>query len=107
MFKLENKEANKIAQATSGLRIPEGFQERIIRIQKRTMPCVRCQQLQGLAILTLEVSEDDWRLPLIKYLGDPEAKVDRRTKYQAMNYVIMRDDLFRRTQDGLTLLYIG
>ena len=32
MFRLENKEANKIDQATFGLRIPKGFQERIIRI---------------------------------------------------------------------------
>ncbi|XP_028127172.1 uncharacterized protein LOC114323718 [Camellia sinensis] len=106
MLRLENKEANKMAHSTSSLRIPNGFQERIVRIQKRTMPCVRCQQLQGLSILTLEVLEDNWRSPLIKYLSDPEAKVNRRIKYQAMNYVIMGDDLFRRNQDRLSLLCI-
>ncbi|XP_028094704.1 uncharacterized protein LOC114294752 [Camellia sinensis] len=56
-FRLENKEANEMAQAASGLKIPKGAQERV--------------------------------------------------RFQALNYVFMGDDLFRKAHDGLTLLCIG
>ena len=56
--------------------------------------------------MTLEVSESDWRYSLIIYLLNPSNVCNRQVKYQALNYVIMGDDLFRKAHDGLTLLCI-
>lgn len=71
------------------------------------MPCANCRQQTSLSILVLDVAEDDWRSSLIKYLSNLKTRVDKKTRYQALNYVILGDDFFKRTQDSLVLLCIG
>lgn len=44
---------------------------------------------------------------MIRYLRNPGEKGGRQVKYQALNYVIMGNDLFRRAYDGMTLQCIG
>ncbi|XP_028118784.1 uncharacterized protein LOC114316317 [Camellia sinensis] len=106
-FRLENNEANEIAQAASELKIHKGAQKRVIRIQKRNFSALKNRCKNFLPILTLDVTEEDWRFPLIKYLSNPSEKSSRQVRFQALNYVIMGDDLFRKAHDGLTLLCIG
>ncbi|XP_028052434.1 uncharacterized protein LOC114256940 [Camellia sinensis] len=106
-YRLENRKANEMAQAASGLKKPKGAQERVIQIKRRSFSALRDKCRNFLPILTLDVIEEDWRFPLIKYLSNPSEKSDRQIRYQALNYVIMGEDLFRKAHNGLTLLCIG
>ncbi|XP_028119295.1 uncharacterized protein LOC114316816 [Camellia sinensis] len=106
-FRLENKEANEMAQVVSGLKIPKGAQERVIRIQKRNFSALKNRCRNFLPFLTLDMTEEDWRFSLIKYLSNPNEKSSRQVRFQTLNYVVMGDDLFRKAHDGLTLLCIG
>ncbi|XP_050374698.1 uncharacterized protein LOC126792283 [Argentina anserina] len=47
--------------------------------------------------------ERDWRQPIIQYLTDPSAPVDKRVRYFATNYVLRGGELLRRAEDGLYL----
>nr|CAE04993.2 OSJNBb0093G06.1 [Oryza sativa Japonica Group] len=44
--------------------------------------------------------EEDWRIPLIRYLKDPTLKVDRKIRRQAFKYTLLDEDLYRRNIDG-------
>nr|CAE04121.3 OSJNBa0009P12.7 [Oryza sativa Japonica Group] len=47
--------------------------------------------------------EEDWRIPLIRYLKDPTLKVDRKIRRQAFKYTLLDGDLYRRNIDGVLL----
>ena len=40
---------------------------------------------------------DDWRTPLLRYLRDPSAKIDKSVRRSAFKYVLHNDELYRRT----------
>nr|AAX95392.1 Reverse transcriptase (RNA-dependent DNA polymerase), putative [Oryza sativa Japonica Group] len=48
-------------------------------------------------------AEEDWRIPLIRYLKDPTLKVDRKIRRQAFKYTLLDEDLYRRNIDGVLL----
>ena len=52
---------------------------------------------------TLTISADDWRKEVIDYLKDPSKKVERRVRFQATKYVLLEDELYYRTIDGILL----
>jgi hypothetical protein len=39
----------------------------------------------------------DWRTPLLAYLRDPSAKVDKSVQRSAIKYALHNDELYRRT----------
>jgi hypothetical protein len=45
----------------------------------------------------------DWRLALVEYLCNPKGATDRRLHRQALKYILVDDELYRRTMDGLLL----
>jgi hypothetical protein len=45
----------------------------------------------------------DWRTPLLAYLRDPSAKVDKSVRRSAFKYVLHNDELYRRTAEDLLL----
>jgi hypothetical protein len=45
------------------------------------------------------VEPDDWRAPLIRYLENPNNSVVRKVRRQALKYVVLDNDLYRRTID--------
>src|SRR4026207_2350413 len=53
--------------------------------------------------MTLELTADDWRKEIIDYLKDPSKKVDRKIRFQAIKYVLLDEDLYYRTIDGVLL----
>jgi len=53
------------------------------------------------------VSADDWRREIIDYLKDPSRKVERRVKFQATKYVLLEEELYYRTIDGILLKCLG
>jgi len=49
------------------------------------------------------ISTDDWRKEIVDYLKDPSKKVERRVRFQATKYVLLEDELYYRTIDGVLL----
>jgi hypothetical protein len=45
----------------------------------------------------------DWRTPLLAYLRDPSAKVDKSVRRSAFKYVLHNEELYRRTAEDLLL----
>jgi undecaprenyl pyrophosphate synthase len=70
-----NSEANQLAQGASGYR----------------------------PIITMELSNKDWRKEITDYLKDPSKKVDKKLRYKAIKYVLLEDELYNHTIDGVLL----
>ena len=49
------------------------------------------------------VSGDDWRKEIIDYFKNPSKKVERRVRFQATKYVLLGEELYYRTIDGVLL----
>jgi len=79
--RLHNEEANRLAQHASGY-----------------LPIIN-------AISAIDA--DDWRKEIIDYLKDPSKKVERRIRFQATKYVLLEDELYYRTIDGILLRCLG
>jgi len=75
--RLHNEEANRLAQHASGY--------------------------QPILDILSAVSADDWRKDIIDYLKDPSKKVERHVRFQATKYVLLEEELYYRTIDGVLL----
>jgi len=53
------------------------------------------------------VRADDWRKEIIDYLKDPSKKVERRVRFQATKYILLEEELYYRTVDGVLLKCLG
>jgi hypothetical protein len=49
----------------------------------------------------------DWRLPLLECIRDPGKTTDKKVKWQVLKYMLLDDDLYRRTIDGVLLKCLG
>ncbi|XP_058180182.1 uncharacterized protein LOC131298724 [Rhododendron vialii] len=105
ILRLQNSEANQMAQTASGVKIPEGDTEKIIRIQKRYLPFSLEREKDRLDVFVIDIS-DDWMIPIKNYLLNPNEKVERTVKCRSINYVLLEQDLYRKTSDGLLLLCV-
>ncbi|GKV15290.1 hypothetical protein SLEP1_g26087 [Rubroshorea leprosula] len=101
-----NIEANEMAQIASGLKIPEGVMSRIVAVEKRILPSIH---MRGMAIsaCSIDIAQTDWRYPIMEYLKNPNFKASRRTKMQALNFVLLEGVLYRRGHDELLLRCLG
>jgi len=75
--RLHNEEANRLAQHASGYQ-------------------------PVLGVLSA-ISANDWRIEIVDYLKDPSKKVERRVRFQATKYVLLEQELYYRTIDGVLL----
>jgi len=75
--RLHNEEANQLSQHASGY--------------------------QPILEVLLAVSVDDWRKEIIDYLKDSSRKVERCIRLQATKYVLLDEELYYRTIDGVLL----
>jgi len=79
--RLHNEEANRLAQHASGY--------------------------QPILEVLSAVSTDDWRKEIIDYLKDLSKKVERRVRFQTTKYVLLEEELYYRTIDGVLLKCLG
>ena len=49
------------------------------------------------------VADEDWRKGIIEYLKNPSQQVSRRFRYKALKFVLLDDQLYHRTVDGVLL----
>ena len=54
-----------------------------------------------LEMLISAVDTDDWRTEITDYLKDLSKRVERRIRFQATKYVLLGDELYYRTLDGV------
>jgi ribonuclease HI len=80
-----NEEANRLAQSTSGYKEnQEAF-------------------ATDICVLGMDLAEDDWRKEIVDYLKDPSRKVSRKLRYKAIKFVLLDDNLFYKSIDGVLL----
>jgi hypothetical protein len=53
------------------------------------------------------LDEGDWRADIFNYLKDSARGAPKRIRYKAMRYVLIGDDMFYRTLEGLLLKCLG
>ena len=75
--RLHNEEANRLAQHASGY--------------------------QPIVNISSADNTDDWRKEIVEYLKDPSKRVERRVSFQATKYVLLEEELYYRTIDGVLL----
>ena len=81
----QNTEANDLAQMASGYKDVAG----------------------GADVQVQFLEPDDWRADIFNYLKDPARGAPKRIRYKAMKYVLIGDDMFYRTLEGLLLKCLG
>ena len=48
-----------------------------------------------------KAEDQDWRVPMISYLKDPGRGADRNIRHAAFKYILIDDELYRRTAEDL------
>jgi hypothetical protein len=82
-YRARNAEANDLAQLASGYKT-DGSNHQVYLLD------------QG-----------DWRADIFNYLKDSARGAPKRIRYKAMRYVLIGDDMFYRTLEGLLLKCLG
>ena len=54
-------------------------------------------------ILSSKTLNNDWRVEIANYLKNPSQKVTRRLRYKSTKYVLLDDQLYYKTVDGVLL----
>jgi hypothetical protein len=49
----------------------------------------------------------DWRAPIINYLCNPSIRIDKNVRCTSFKYVLVDDELYRRTIDKVLLRCLG
>ncbi|XP_006605138.1 uncharacterized protein [Glycine max] len=124
----ENREANDLAQIASGYKMSKEKLTQLIEIKdKLVLPEPLSTKLpmpklvgastpqnnenksmddlqEKIQILAIDnMLDNDWRKSIIEYLENPIGNVARKVKYRALNYVIVGNDLFKKTAEGVLL----
>lgn len=53
--------------------------------------------------VTNNLSNDDWRKPIIEFLKNLMGMTDRKIKYKALSYIIIDNKFFKNTHGGVLL----
>ncbi|KAK2444202.1 hypothetical protein QL285_015246 [Trifolium repens] len=125
--RLENQEANDLAQIASGYKMSKEKLTQLIEIKEKmvlqepiseqlsmpklvgadTIPQINGEMknpLENFQIFAIDnLSDNDWRKPIVDYLNNPTGNVDRKVKYRALSYIIFENDLFKKTSEGILL----
>lgn len=107
--RLENQEANNLAQIASGYTISKEKLQEAIEVRgriasTRLTPCDLESTKLGymdeeiFEILAIDsFSSEDWRKPIVDYLKNPSLNVKRKIRYRALSYFLMGNELFKKT----------
>ncbi|XP_004295240.1 PREDICTED: uncharacterized protein LOC101311949 [Fragaria vesca subsp. vesca] len=99
-----NFAANELAQVASGLSLRDGVRERLLKVERRTLPSFIARgqfQADTPEVAALDPIDEDWRLPFIAYLQNPnDAAHAKQIRFLALNFVLRNGELRRRGEDG-------
>ncbi|XP_050919355.1 uncharacterized protein LOC127136887 [Lathyrus oleraceus] len=117
--RIKNQEANDLAQIASGYRISKEKLEELVKVRGKAMAArlsptnLESTQLgyankEEFEVLSIDTLIDtDWRNPIINYLKDPSTDTERKTKYRALSYILIGNELFKKTPEGILLKCLG
>ena len=125
--RMENQEANDLAQMALGYKVSKEQMQEMIEIRNkcssREAPSKKLLipklggveasngHAQGTNLVEIFVinnlTDDDWRKPIVNYLENPDGINCRKIKYRALSYVIVGNDLFKKTPKGVLLKCLG
>ena len=60
-------------------------------------------QTDDILVEILQLDTTDWRAELLQYLKDPARGVDRKTQRRALRHVLVGDEMYFCTLDGVLL----
>ena len=46
---------------------------------------------------------EDWRKGIVEYLKNPTNSIERKIRYRALSYILMGNELFKKTPEGVLL----
>ncbi|XP_045792014.1 uncharacterized protein LOC123886769 [Trifolium pratense] len=127
--RIENHEANDLAQIASGYKVSKEKLEQLIEIKEKLISNEPMQlelsmpKLEGAEMSPNDINnsdkemnydefqifvidnlvDGDWRKPIVEYLENPIGSAPRKIKYRASNYVIIGNELFKKTLEGVLL----
>ena len=98
-----NWEADELSQVVLGLRMLEELTHKSIFVYKKTHPSILERGLQFESFNNDLNVAGHWCTDIKSYLENPAKKVPCKVKAQSLNYVLIENELFRKTFDGLLL----
>jgi ribonuclease HI len=118
---VENHKANNLAQDASGYWIKRGKFHNIENLitDIGPIPQVTDYPSEGSGpsrvtskVLLIdsagnEANVSDWRTPLVNYLRNPSVRMDKNIRRTTFKYVLMSDELYRRTVNDVLLKCLG
>ncbi|XP_062021144.1 uncharacterized protein LOC133737640 [Rosa rugosa] len=102
----DNSDANEMAQLASGMKLGKTETSRTVKVLRRTMPALQDRGVP-VEIFVITVDPSDWRYHIIRFHDNPEGTHDRKIKYLAANFILYKDQLYRKSGDDLLLLCVG
>ncbi|XP_057760092.1 uncharacterized protein LOC130980425 [Arachis stenosperma] len=100
--RIHNEIANKLAQITSRYRIGPETLKKLASIHQILVPVNERE-----ALCIDKWKNDYWRKPIAEYLKNLSTSVERKINLQAMSFVIMADELYKKGIDGSLLRCLG
>ncbi|XP_045810889.1 uncharacterized protein LOC123905327 [Trifolium pratense] len=123
--RIENQEANDLAQIASGYKLTKEKLEELVEIKEKLITCEAMPHQLGANEQSVEtnsemvdthfdevmteifvidnLTDNDWRQPIVNYLENPAGITERKVKYRALSYTIMGNELFKKTPEGVLL----
>ena len=92
-----------MAKIGSGSKPPSDLEGALVTVKERILPSV---QKRGLFAdtCTILMEDDDWRSPIIQFLSNPSGPSDKRTRMFAARFVLLDEELFKKSIGDDTLL---
>ncbi|KAL6191634.1 hypothetical protein ACLB2K_038024 [Fragaria x ananassa] len=99
---------NELAQIATGVSLADGVCERILKVEKRTLPLfmTRKENNDKWLVATVDALDVHWRQPIMDYLINPSTITDKRIRFLALNYVFKGGELLRRGEDDVDFLCV-
>lgn len=102
IYRTENQQANSLAQMASEYKkVPDD--QNFIVLELREPAYVRLAE----ALTIMAIEAEDWREPIKQFLTNPTPKADARLRRQAVRYILIDQQLYRRTEDEMFLRCVG
>jgi ribonuclease HI len=119
--RVENHRANDLAQDASGYRIKQGKFHITKNLITSAGPVLQVTDRPGAGsgpsgvtrgVLLIEsadnkADETGWRTPIIDYLRNPSVRISKNVRHTTFKYVLMSNELYRRTVDDILLKCLG
>lgn len=98
IYRVNNWQANDLAQMASEFKkIPNNLDGTLLELGRPVY--TRVEEIFNIT----PVQPEDWREPIKQFLANPTSEIEVRTRRQAVRYILLDQQLYRRTEDKVFL----